>query len=69
MPHAAWSVLGPRGDTVGYAAVVTGLAVHTLEHVGTDARHTYEAALLFSVLEPDRVKHRAVRELYVPGNA
>jgi hypothetical protein len=43
--------------------------VHTLQHFGTDARTTYEAASLFSVLEPGRVKHRAVRELYVPDNA
>ena len=43
--------------------------VHTLQHFGTAARTTYEAASLFSVLEPDRVKHKAVRELYVPGNA
>jgi hypothetical protein len=43
--------------------------VHTLEHLGTDAVNTYEAASLFSVLEPQRDKHRAVRELYVPANA
>jgi hypothetical protein len=43
--------------------------VHTLQHFGTDARNTYEAASLFSVLVPERVKHKAVRELYVPPNA
>lgn len=43
--------------------------VHTLQHFGTDAQTTYEAASLYSVLAPDRVKHRAVRELYVPANA
>jgi hypothetical protein len=43
--------------------------VHTLEHMGTRARTTYEAASLFSVLGPERVKHRAIRELYVPDNA
>jgi Cfr10I/Bse634I restriction endonuclease len=43
--------------------------VHTLQHLGTNARTTYEAASLFSVLVPERTKHRAVRELYVPGNA
>jgi hypothetical protein len=43
--------------------------VHTLEHLGTDAVNTYEAASLYSVLEPERDKHRAVRELYVPDNA
>lgn len=43
--------------------------VYTLDHFGTDALHTYDAASLYSVLAPDRVKHKAVRELYVPGNA
>jgi hypothetical protein len=43
--------------------------VHTLEHLGTDAVTTYEAASLYSVLVPERDKHRAVRELYVPENA
>lgn len=43
--------------------------VHTLQHFGTDARTTYEAASLFSVLEPERIKHKAIRELYVPKNA
>ncbi len=43
--------------------------VYTLEHIGTRARTTYEAASLYSVLEPERDKHRAVRELYVPDNA
>ncbi|MGH3760244.1 Cfr10I/Bse634I family restriction endonuclease [Actinophytocola sp.] len=43
--------------------------VHTLSHFGTDALTTYEAASLYSVLVPERVKHRAVRELYVPENA
>ena len=43
--------------------------VHTLEHIGTDARHTYEAASLYSVLNPQGDKHRAVRELYVPDHA
>lgn len=43
--------------------------VHTLQHLGTDARTTYEAASLYSVLAPERDKHRAVRELYVPANA
>lgn len=43
--------------------------VHTLEHLGTDAVNTYGAASLYSVLVPERVKHRAVRELYVPDNA
>lgn len=43
--------------------------VCTLDHVGTDARTTYEAASLYSVLEPSGDKHRAVRELYVPDNA
>jgi hypothetical protein len=43
--------------------------VYTLEHLGTDAVTTYEAASLYSVLEPERDKHRAVRELYVPDNA
>jgi hypothetical protein len=43
--------------------------VHTLEHFGTRALSIYEAASLFSVLVPERVKHRAVRELYVPDDA
>jgi hypothetical protein len=43
--------------------------VHTLEHLGTDAVTTYEAASLYSVLMPEGDKHRAVRELYVPANA
>ena len=43
--------------------------VHTLDLEGTDARKTYEAASLFSVLVPEREKHRAVRELYIPVNA
>jgi hypothetical protein len=43
--------------------------VHTLEHFGTDARHTYEAASLYSVLTDNHVRHRAVRELYVPVDA
>lgn len=43
--------------------------VHTLGHLGTDARSTYEAASLYSVLAPERVKHRAVRELYEPQSA
>jgi hypothetical protein len=43
--------------------------VHTLEHLGTDAVNTYEAASLYSVLVPEHDKHRAVGELYVPGNA
>lgn len=43
--------------------------VHTLEHLGTDAVTTYEAASLYSVLVPERDKHRAVRQLYVPDNA
>jgi hypothetical protein len=43
--------------------------VHTLDHFGTDALHTYDAASLYSVLVPERTKHKAVRELYVPTNA
>jgi hypothetical protein len=43
--------------------------VHTLEHLGTDAVNTYKAASLYSVLQPERDKHWAVRELYVPDNA
>lgn len=43
--------------------------VHTLEHMGTTALTIYEAASLYSVLVPERDKHRAVRELYVPANA
>lgn len=43
--------------------------VHTLQHLGTDAVNTYEAASLYSVLVPERDKHRAIRELYVPDNA
>jgi Cfr10I/Bse634I restriction endonuclease len=43
--------------------------VHTLSHFGTDALATYEAASLYSVLVPESVKHRAVRELYVPDSA
>lgn len=43
--------------------------VHTLDHVGTDARTKYEAASLYSVLVPEGDKHRAVRALYVPQNA
>ncbi|MHB1594128.1 MAG: Cfr10I/Bse634I family restriction endonuclease [Streptosporangiaceae bacterium] len=43
--------------------------VHTLEAAGTRARTTYEAASLYSVLEPERNKHRAVRALYTPENA
>jgi hypothetical protein len=43
--------------------------VHTLDHFGTDARNTYDAASLYSVLAPERTKHKAVRELYKPANA
>lgn len=43
--------------------------VHTLSHFGTDALATYEAASLYSVLAADIVKHRAVRDLYVPDSA
>jgi len=43
--------------------------VHTLDHFGTDARTTYEAASLYSVLTSEHIKHKAVRELYTPPNA
>lgn len=43
--------------------------VYTLDHFGTDALNTYEAASLYSVLAPERTKHKAIRELYVPPNA
>lgn len=43
--------------------------VHTLDHFGTDALHTYDAASLYSVLVPEHTKHKAVRELYVPANS
>jgi hypothetical protein len=43
--------------------------VHTLDHFGTAARVTYEAASLYSVLTTGHIKHKAVRELYEPANA
>lgn len=43
--------------------------VYTLDHFGTDALNTYEAASLYSVLAPEHTQHKAVRELYVPDNA
>jgi hypothetical protein len=43
--------------------------VYTLEHSGTNAIRTYGAASLYSVLMSEQVKHRAIRELYVPDDA
>ena len=48
---------------------VSSLRYTPLSIWGTDAVNTYGAASLYSVLVPERVKHRAVRELYVPDNA
>jgi hypothetical protein len=43
--------------------------VHTLIIEGTAALSTYEAASLYSVLTTGHIKHKAVRELYIPPNA
>ena len=57
--HESVVTLATTGDS---APVIVG-------HLGTDAWSTCEATSLYSVLALERVKHKAVRELYEPQSA